>query len=90
MTPAAPMLSMDDMLAIVKPHNDKIIAEGRAADLEREIDRLHAKIFDLKSSLGGLSALMQDDIANGRIVGTKLRLDLLAQARELSHPGCLT
>jgi hypothetical protein len=26
-------LSMDDMMAIVKPHNDKLIAEGRTAEL---------------------------------------------------------
>lgn len=27
------MLTMEDMLAIVKPHNDKLIAEGRIAEL---------------------------------------------------------
>lgn len=79
------MLTMDNMLAIVKPHNDKLIAEGRLAEAERQIERLYSQIFDLKSSLGGLSALMQHDIDGAGIGATKFRTDLLARARELSR-----
>lgn len=31
------MLTMDDMLAITKPHNDKIVAEYRADEAERKL-----------------------------------------------------
>ncbi len=31
------MLTMDDVAAIVKPHNDKLIAEGKLAEAERKL-----------------------------------------------------
>lgn len=39
--------TMDDILAIVKPHHDKIIAEGKAERLEKQ----NAELLDALRSL---------------------------------------
>jgi hypothetical protein len=53
------MLTMDDMAAIVKPHNDKLIAEGRLAEAERQNTAL-------RKTLGEIARLqlVSDDNAN--------------------------
>jgi hypothetical protein len=80
-------LSMDDVLAIVKPHNDKIVAEHKLAMAEREIEGLYVRILNLKAALGACAALMQFDVDEGRTPLTDTRRDVLAKARELSEYG---
>lgn len=37
-------MTLDDIQAIIKPHNDKLIAEGRANKIEAENRRLRAAL----------------------------------------------
>lgn len=38
------MMTLEDAAAIVKPHNDKIVAEHKLAEAERENSRLRAAL----------------------------------------------
>ncbi len=46
-----PFPTLDDMLAIVKPHNDKIVAEHRAEEAERINAELLASLKELVGAL---------------------------------------
>jgi hypothetical protein len=77
-------LTMDDVLEIVKPHNDRIVAEARLSRAEAKLEELYGQIYALKSALGSCAALMQADIDDGRATATPTRTQVIAKARELS------
>ena len=74
------MFTMDDMLAIVKPHNDKIIAEGRAATLADENAKLRTALTKLSNEVLGSLPLM-DPLARREFGNTNYAL-LIQRAEE--------
>ena len=75
------MLTMDDMLAIVKPHNDKIVAEHK---LDLAWQRINAKLeslrnrndFDAGESSGLQAALWIIEELGGSDPAAKARAEL--------------
>ncbi len=69
------MFTMDDMLAIVKPHNDKIVAEYRAEEAESLNAELLASLKELLDAPGqspyGDSREHQARIARAKAVVAK-------------------
>lgn len=59
-------LTMDDMLAIVKPHNDKIVAEHKLECALRENARLRRLLHDIGSSTFDQSTRAKVDAEFGR------------------------
>lgn len=46
-------MTMDDMIAIVKPHNDKIIAEGRAKAAEHKAELFRKALEQIRMTCEG-------------------------------------
>jgi hypothetical protein len=72
---------MDDIVAIVKPHNDRIVAQHRADEADQKLAELYVRLFDLRASLGACVALMEFDIAERGIPLTDTRRDVIARAK---------
>ncbi len=53
------MLTLNDVKAIMQPHNDKLIAEGRAEILKRENERLRLALTKLSNEVLGSLPLME-------------------------------
>jgi hypothetical protein len=58
-------------------------ADGAIRGLMRENDSLRSLSFKLRSALGLLCALMEDDIETGKVHGSETRLRCLIEARSL-------
>lgn len=56
----------------------------RDRDYER-LEQLQTQVYELKASLGIMSALMEWDLEDGRVRATPTRKEYLAEARKLSR-----
>lgn len=74
------MLTLEDAVAITKPHNDKLIAEGKVARLERENRRLRSRLKIIADRRADLAAASKNDYDAGYTLATEMCCDIADEA----------
>lgn len=73
-------MTLEEAMAIVKPHNDKIVAESNARALERDNFRLRSRLKMIADRRADLTASSKNDYDAGYALGTEMCCDIADEA----------